>query len=221
MTPRTLGLTDPLHQYLMQVGFREHQELKLVREETARLPGVHMLLAPEQAQLMALLARLLGVRRYFEIGTYTGYSALAIALALEPGGRVVTCEIDQLIASTAQRHWRRAGVTDKIELRLGPALETLDAILAQDGRGRFDMAFIDADKENLLAYYERCHGLVRIGGLILIDNTLWSGSVADDSDHDPSTEAIRAFNMFVHGDQRVEMVLLPIGDGLTLARKIV
>jgi O-methyltransferase len=221
MTPRTLGLTDPLHQYLMQVGLREHEGLKRIREETAQLPGVHMLLAPEQAQLMALLARLLGVRRYLEIGTYTGYSALAIALALEPGGRVVTCEIDQAIATTAQRHWHRAGVTDKIELRPGPALETLDAILTQDGRGRFDMAFIDADKENLLAYYERCHGLVRIGGLILIDNTLWSGSVADDSDHDPSTEAIRAFNMFVHGDQRVEMVLLPIGDGLTLARKIV
>ena len=221
MTPRTLGLTDPLHQYLMQVGFREHQELKLVREETAQLPGVHMLLAPEQAQLMALLARLLGVRRYLEIGTYTGYSALAIALALEPDGRVVTCEIDQAIATTAQRHWRRAGVSDKIELRLGPALKTLDAMLAQDGRGRFDMAFIDADKENLLAYYERCHALVRVGGSILIDNTLWSGSVADDSDHDPSTEAIRAFNMFVHEDQRVEMLLLPIGDGLTLARKIV
>ena len=221
MTPRTLGLTDPLHQYLMQVGLREHEELKRVREETAQLPGVHMLLAPEQAQLMALLARLLGVRRYLEIGTYTGYSALAIALALEPEGRVVTSEIDQAIASTAQRHWRRAGVADKIELRLGPALQTLDAILAQDGRGRFDMAFIDADKENLLAYYERCHGLMRIGGLILIDNALWSGSVADDSDHDPSTEAIRAFNVFVHGDQRVEMVLLPIGDGLTLARKIV
>ena len=221
MTPRTLGLTDPLHQYLMQVGFREHQELKRVREETAQLPGVHMLLAPEQAQLMALLARLLGVRRYLGIGTYTGYSALAIALALEPDGRVVTCEIDQAIATTAQRHWRRAGVSDKIELRLGPALKTLDAMLAQDGRGRFDMAFIDADKENLLAYYERCHGLVRIGGLILVDNTLWSGSVADDSDHDPSTEAIRAFNMFVHGDQRVEMVLLPIGDGLTLTRKII
>lgn len=141
-------------------------------------------------------------------------------MALQPDGKVVTCEIDQAIAATAQRHWRRAGVTDNIELRLGPALKTLDAMLAQDERGRFDMAFIDADKENLLAYYERCHALVRIGGSILIDNTLWSGSVADDSDHDPSTEAIRAFNMFVHGDQRVEMVLLPIGDGLTLARKI-
>ncbi len=177
-----------------------------------------MLLAPEQAQFMALLTRLLGVRRYLEIGTYTGYSALAIALAMDPDGRVVTCEIDEAIATTAERHWRHAGVADKIELRLGPALKTLDVMLAQ-GR-RFDMAFIDADKENLLAYYERCHALVRVGGLILIDNTLWGGSVADVFDHDPSTDAIRAFNIFVHEDQRVEMVLLPIGDGLTLARKI-
>ena len=220
MTPRTLGLTDPLHHYLMQVGFREPQLLKLVREQTAPLPGAHMLLAPEQAQFMALLTRLLGIRRYLEIGTYTGYSALAIALAMEPDGRVLTCEIDEAIATTAQRHWRHAGVADRIELRLGPALETLDAMLAQGSRGRFDMAFIDADKENLRAYYERCHALVRVGGLILIDNTLWSGSVADDSDHDPSTDAIRAFNVFVHEDQRVEMVLLPIGDGLTLTHKI-
>ena len=220
MTPRTLGLTDPLHHYLMQVGFREPQLLKLVREQTAPLPGAHMLLAPEQAQFMALLTRLLGIRRYLEIGTYTGYSALAIALAMEPDGRVLTCEIDEAIATTAQRHWRHAGVADRIELRLGPALETLDAMLAQGSRGRFDMAFIDADKENLRAYYERCHALVRVGGLILIDNTLWSGSVADDSDHDPSTDAIRAFNVLVHEDQRVEMVLLPIGDGLTLTHKI-
>ena len=220
MTPRTLGLTDPLHHYLMQVGFREPQLLKLVREQTAPLPGAHMLLAPEQAQFMALLTRLLGIRRYLEIGTYTGYSALAIALAMEPDGRVLTCEIDEAIATTAQRHWRHAGVADRIELRLGPALETLDAMLAQGSRGRFDMAFIDADKENLRAYYERCHALVRVGGLILIDNTLWSGSVADNSDHDPSTDAIRAFNILVHEDQRVEMVLLPIGDGLTLTHKI-
>ena len=163
MTPRTLGLTDPLHQYLMQVGFREHQALKLVREKRLA-PGGHMMLAPEQAQFMALLTRLLGVRRYLEIGTYTGYSALAVALAMEADGRVVTCEIDEAIAATAQRHWRHAGVTDKIEFRLGPALETLDAMLAQGERGRLDMAFIDADKENLLAYYERCHALVRIGG---------------------------------------------------------
>jgi predicted O-methyltransferase YrrM len=218
MTPRTLGLTDPLHEYLLKVGFREDPALKRVRDATAKLPGVNMLLAPEQAQFMALLARLLGVRRYLEIGTYTGYSALAIALALEPDGKVLTCDIDAAITKTAKRHWQQAGVANKIELRLGPALGTLDALLAQAERGRFDMAFIDADKENLLAYYERCHALVRTGGLILI--TLWSGSVADDADHDPSTEAVRAFNLAVHQDQRVEMVLLPIGDGLTLARKV-
>jgi len=218
MTPRTLGLTDPLHEYLLQVGFREHPALKRVREETAQLPGVHMLLAPEQAHFMALLSRLVGVRRYLEIGTYTGYSALA--LALEPDGRLLTCEIDAAITTTARRHWQQAEVADKIDLRLGPALDTLDALLAQGEHGQFDMAFIDADKENLLAYCERCHVLVRDGGLILIDKTLWSGSVADDSDHDPSTEAIRAFNRAIHQDQRVEMVLLPIGDGLTLARKV-
>jgi predicted O-methyltransferase YrrM len=221
MTPRTLGLTDPLHAYLLQVGFREHPALKRVREETVKLPGAHMLLAPEQAHFMALLARLLGVRRYLEIGTYTGYSALAIALALDSDGRVLTCEIDAAIVPTAQRYWEDAGVAEKIELRLGSALNTLDALLAHGEHGGFDMTFIDADKENLLAYYERCHALVRTNGLILIDNTLWSGSVADDSDHDPSTEVIRAFNVAVHGDPRVEMVLLPIGDGLTLARKVV
>ena len=220
MTPRTLGLTDPICQYVTQVGFREPRPLKLVREQTATLPGAHMMIAPEQAQFMALLTRLLNVRRYLEIGTYTGYSALAVALAMEADGRVVTCEIDEAIATTAKRHWRHADIADKIELRLGPAIEALNAMLAQGMRGHFDMTFIDADKENLLIYYERCHALVRIGGVILIDNTLWGGAVADDTDHEPSTEAIRAFNNFVHQDQRVEMVTLAIGDGLTLARKI-
>jgi len=148
----------------MQVGFREPEPLKLVRELTAQLPGADMLLAPEQAQFMMLLTHLLGVRRYLEIGTYTGYSALAIALAMEPDGRVVTCEIDEAIAATAKRHWRDALVADKIELRLGPALETLDTILGQGRRGYFDIAFIDADKESLFGYYERCHALVRVGG---------------------------------------------------------
>jgi caffeoyl-CoA O-methyltransferase len=220
MTPRTLGLTDPLRDYLLRVGLREHPALKRVRDETAKLPGVHMLLAPEQPAFMAVLSRLLGVQRYLEIGTYTGYSALAIALALDPDGKVLTCEIDVEIAATAQRYRQDAGVANNVELRLGPALDTLDAMLAQEAYGRFDMAFIDADKENLMGYYERCLALVKAGGLILIDNTLWSGSVADDSDHDPSTEAIRAFNVAVHGDPRVEMALLPIGDGLTLARKV-
>src|SRR5436305_5106852 len=139
MTPRTLGLTDSLHEYLLHVGFREHPALNRVRQETAHLPGVHMLLAPEQAHFMALLARLLGVTRYLEIGTYTGYSALTIALALEPDGKVLTCDIDADITKTAKRHWQQAGVAGKIELRLGPALGTLDALLPQGERGRLHM----------------------------------------------------------------------------------
>jgi predicted O-methyltransferase YrrM len=218
MTPRTLSLTDPLHDYLRQVGFREPELLQKLREETLRLPRASMLLAPEQGQFMGLVARLIGVERYLEVGTFTGYSALAIALALGSGSTIVTCDIDPDTTRIAQRYWRKARVADRIELRLGPALSTLDAMLAQ-GKGRsFDMAFIDADKENLLVYYERCIKLVRPGGLILVDNTLWEGSVADTSDHDPATQAIRAFNLAVHADPRVDMVLLPIGDGLTLAR---
>jgi predicted O-methyltransferase YrrM len=219
MTPRTLGLTDPLHQYLMQVGVREPDELRLLREETLRMPGAQMLLAPEQAQFMGLLAQLTGVRRYLEIGTFTGCSALAIARVMPPDGRVVACEIDADFAAIAERHWRRAGVANKIEVRLAPALDTLDAMLAQGGQEGFDLCFIDADKENLAGYYERCLTLARGGGLILIDHTLWGGSVADAEDDAQSTRAVRAFNSLVHADQRVDMVLLPIGDGLTLARK--
>ena len=218
MTPRTLSLTDPLHEYLRQVGFREPELLQKLREETSRLPRAGMLLAPEQGQFMALVARLIGVKRYLEVGTFTGYSALTIALALGPSSTIITCDIDPDMTRIAQRYWREAGVADRIELRLGPALSTLDGMLAPAKGDAFDMAFIDADKENLLAYYERCMKLVRPGGLILVDNTLWEGSVADSSDRDPATEAIRAFNLAVHGDPRVDMVLLPIGDGLTIAR---
>jgi predicted O-methyltransferase YrrM len=218
MTPRTLALTDTLHDYLRQVGFREPELLQKLREETLRLPRASMLLAPEQGQFMALVARLMGVERYLEVGTFTGYSALAIALALGPNGTIITCDIDPNTTRIAQRYWRQARVANRIELRLGPALSTIEGILAQGKGGAFDMAFIDADKENLLAYYERCIKLVRPGGLILVDNTLWEGSVADSSDHDRATEAIRAFNVAVHADPRVDMVLLPIGDGLTLAR---
>ena len=218
MTPRTLVLTDPVQDYLRQVGLREPELLQRLREESSRLPGANMLLAPEQGQLMALLARLMGVERDLEIGTFTGYSALAIGLALGPNGRIITSDIDPDTTRIAQRYWREAGIANRIELRLGPALSTLDAMLSQGKGHPFDMAFIDADKENLLVYYERCIKLVRPGGLILVDNTLWEGSVADTSDHDPATQAIRAFNLAVHADPRVDMVLLPIGDGLTLAR---
>src|SRR5262245_2744393 len=160
MTPRTLALTDALHDYLRQVGFREPDLLRKLRQETLRLPRASMLLAPEQGQFMALVARLIGVERYLEVGTFTGYSALAIALALGRSSMIVTCYIGPDATRIAQRYWREAGVADRIELRLGPALSTLDGMLAQDKRGAFDMAFIDADKENLLAYYERCLNLV-------------------------------------------------------------
>ena len=159
------------------------------------------------------------VKRYLEVGTFTGYSALAIALALGPSSTIITCDIDPDTTRIARRYWRQARVANRIELRLGPALSTLEGLLAQE-KGAFDMAFIDADKENLLAYYERCIKLVRPCGLILVDNTLWEGSVADRCDHDRATEAIRAFNIAVHADPRVDMVLFPIGDGLTLARPV-
>jgi O-methyltransferase len=216
MTPRTLAITDLLQAYLHQVGFREREIQRRLRQETLSLQGASMLLAPEQGAFMALLARLLRVERYIEIGTFTGYSALAVALSLGASGRVVTCDIDPDNTRIARRYWEEAGVADRIELILGPALSTLDAMLPT-GRGEFDMAFIDADKENLIAYYERCLSLVRPGGLILVDNTLWGGSVAEPLDRDASTEAIRAFNASVQADARVDMVLLPIGDGLTLA----
>jgi predicted O-methyltransferase YrrM len=219
VTPRTLAMTDLLHGYLQQVGFRDSEILRRLREETLRLPGANMLLAPEQGQFMALLARLLRVERYLEVGTFTGYSALAVALSLGAGSRILTCDLDPDSTGVAQRYWQEAGVADRIQLVLGPGLLTLDAMLDHGRGGEFDMAFIDADKENLLAYYERCLTLVRPGGVILVDNTLWGGSVADPSDFEASTEAIRAFNAAVHADGRVDMVLLPIGDGLTLAAR--
>jgi caffeoyl-CoA O-methyltransferase len=216
MTPRTLHLSDPLQDYLRQFGYREAEPLQRLRHESVRLAGAGMLLAPEQGQFMGMLARVAGVERYLEIGTFTGYSTLAVALALGPSSRLVTCDIDAETTKIAQRHWRAAGVAGRIELRLGPALATLDALRGHDRQ--FDMAFIDADKENLLAYYQRCLGLVRPGGLILIDNTLWGGAVADDRDEDHSTKDVRAFNTALRADVRVDMVLLPLGDGLTLAR---
>jgi predicted O-methyltransferase YrrM len=221
MSPRTLGLSETVSQYLMQVGLREPDELRSVREDTARLPGAHLQIAPEQGQLMALLVHLTNARSCLEVGTFTGYSAMALALALPPDGRIVACEIDPSFAAMAREHWQRAGVADKVDLRLGPALGTLDKMLEDGEAGRFDLAFIDADKENILAYYERCLALTKGGGLMLIDNTLWGGSAADPTDRDPVTEALRALNSKVHSDPRVEMVLVPIGDGLTFARKVV
>jgi O-methyltransferase len=219
MTARALRLDARLLAYLAAHGARETAVQKALRRETARLPQAQMQIGAEQGALMQILVRLAGARRCLEIGTFTGYSALAVALALPPGGRVVCCDLSESWTAIARRYWKRARVARKIDLRLAPALATLDALLADGQAGRFDLAFIDADKSNYLHYYERCLRLVRRGGLILADNTLWGGSVADPGNRTVDTRAIRAFNRKLLRDARVDMALLPVGDGLTLARK--
>ncbi len=219
MSPRTLDLTDPLYDYLLTVSLRDRPVLKRLREETAALPEANMQIAPEQGQFMALLVELIAARRTIEVGTFTGYSALCVALALPPGGTIIACDVSEDFTSIARRYWQEAGVAQKIDLRLAPALETLDALIAGDEAGRFDFAFIDADKENYGAYYERCLTLLRPGGLIAVDNVLWGGSVINPDKTDSDTEAIRALNLQILADDRVSPSLVPIGDGLMLARK--
>ncbi len=219
MSTATLNLDSRLRQYLLDNSLREPEVLFRLREDTARHPYSRMQISPEQGQLMALLAKLLGARKTLEIGTFTGYSAISVALALPSGGMVVAMDVSEESSAVARRYFAEAGVADRIDLRVAPALDTLDVLVSGGEAGSFDMAFIDADKENYLPYYERALVLLRAGGLVLVDNTLWSGAVADPTDQDPSTEAIRKFNAFVHADQRVDVSLLPIGDGLTLARK--
>jgi predicted O-methyltransferase YrrM len=219
VTRRTKALTDEVYDYLLRVSLREPDVLRRLREETASLEEAAMQIGPEQGQLMALLVELVGARRVLEIGTFTGYSALVVALALPEDGRVVACDVSEEWTGVARRYWKEAGVAHKIELRLAPALETLDELLAEGAMGTFDFAFIDADKEHYADYYERSLELVRRGGLIAIDNVLWSGKVADPAVTDADTEAIRALNARLKHDERVSLSLVPIGDGLTLARK--
>ena len=219
MSNRTLSLNEGLYDYLLKVSLREPDVLRRLRDETARLPQRSMQIAPEQGQFMAMLVRLINAAQILEIGTFTGYSALAMALALPPGGRIVTCDMSEQWTAVARRYWSEAGVADRISLRLAPAMATLDALLASGEEERFDVAFIDADKENYAGYYERALALVRRGGLIIVDNVLWGGSVIEPAKQDPDTVAIRAFNTMIHGDARVDLSLVPIGDGLTLAMK--
>ena len=215
--PRQLSLDDRLYRYLVEHSVREPEVLRELREETARLPMALMQVGPDQGQFMALLVKLMGARRCLEIGVFTGYSALAVALAMPPGGRLVACDVSEEWTAVARRYWEKAGVADRIELRLAPALATLDELLAQGGAGSFDFAFIDADKGSYLAYYERCLELVRRGGLIAVDNTLWSGDVADPRNEKSDTASLRRFNDALHRDERIDVSLLPVGDGLTLA----
>lgn len=219
MSNRTFSLDNALYEYLLGASLREHPVLARLRAETAAHPQVNMQIAPEQGQFMALLVRLMGARRCLEIGVFTGYSSLAVALALPPEGRIVACDVSDEYTAVARRYWAEAGVAERIDLRLAPAVETLDALLAGGGAGSYDFAFIDADKEGYPAYYERSLRLLRPGGLIAVDNTLWDGAVADPQDQSADTVAIRAFNDSLHEDERVDLSLVPIGDGLTLARK--
>jgi predicted O-methyltransferase YrrM len=219
MSNKTFTLPDKLYRYLTENSLREAVILRRLREETSRQPMSRMQIAPEQGQFMQLLVRLLNVRQAIEIGVYTGYSSLAVALAMPADGRLIACDVSETWTAIARRYWQEAGVSGKIDLKLAPALETLDSLLAAGQAGQFDFAFIDADKANYLAYYERALQLVRSGGLIAVDNTLWGGAVADRRKKDEDTTAIRAFNRHVQQDARVDISLLPIGDGLTLLLK--
>ena len=219
MSVRTLGLDDRLQAYVRSVSVREPPILARLREETARHPEGRMQISADQGQLMAFLVETLGVRRALEVGVFTGYSSTRVARSLPPDCVLVACDVSEAYTAIARRYWEEAGVAGKIDLRLGPALATLDGLLASGACGTFDLAFVDADKESYPAYYERCLELVRVGGVIALDNVLWSGRVADLTDTAPSTAAIRRLNETIARDERVTPTLLPIGDGVTLLRK--
>ena len=218
MSRGSIGLDDALNAYLERVGTREPEVLRHLREETARMPEAQMQIAVEEGAFLAMLVKLLGARRILEVGTFTGYSSTAMALAMPPDGRITCCDISREFTDVARRTWSAAGVEDRMDLRLGPAMETLDDLLQEGAGASFDMAFIDADKANYAGYYERALRLVRPGGLIAIDNVLWSGRVADAGVDDEDTAAIRALNEAIAADERVDVAMVPIADGVTLAR---
>jgi predicted O-methyltransferase YrrM len=216
---RTLGLSEELFKYVAEHGAREHPVQAELRAATKPLRHSGMQIGADQGAFMAMLVKLLQAKRTIEIGVFTGYSSLAVALALPEDGRIVACDVSEEWTRLAREHWRKAGVEHKIDLRLAPALQTLDALVAQGEAGRFDFAFVDADKANYAAYYERCLVLVRRGGLIAFDNTLWGGAVVDPKQDDADTVAIRALNDTLHRDERIDVAMLTVGDGLTLAMK--
>jgi caffeoyl-CoA O-methyltransferase len=218
MSKGSIGLSDELNAYLIEVGAREPEVLGRLREETAAMPQARMQIAVEQGALLSMLVKLLNARRVLEIGTFTGYSSTAMALALPPDGRIVCCDVSEEFTAVARRTWAAAGVEDRVDLRLAPALETLEALLATDGTGSFDLAFIDADKINYRGYVEGALLLVRPGGLIAIDNVLRSGRVIDPAETDEDTQAIRDLNADLARDERVDIAMVPIADGLTLLR---
>lgn len=219
MTGKTIAMTDDLYAYLQAVSLREPPLLRRLREETANDPMARMQIAPEQGQFMGWLTELMGVERAIEIGVYTGYSSLCIASAMAEQGRLIACDLDEQWTATARRYWEEARVSHKIDLQIAPALDTLDQLIDAGHEQRYDLIFIDADKTNYDNYYERALRLLRAGGVVMIDNVLWSGRVADPDARDEDTLAIRALNEKIHQDERVSLSLLPVADGLTLARK--
>jgi predicted O-methyltransferase YrrM len=213
-------LSDGLMDYALSTWLRDSDVKRRLRAETAALPMGTMQIAADQGQLMALLARTVNARLVVEVGTFTGYSALCIAEALPADGKLIACDVSAEWTAIGRRYWAEAGVADRIDLRLGPAMTTLDAMLGEGLAARVDFAFIDADKVNYDGYYERCLALLRPGGLVLLDNVLWSGAVADARRQDPDTVALRFINQKLHGDKRIDVALLPVGDGVTIARKL-
>lgn len=220
MNNQHLGLDQNLYQYLLSASLREPQILTQLRDETAKHPMSIMQIAPEQGQFMSLLVQLIGAKKTLEVGVFTGYSSLVVALALPEDGKIVACDVSEEYTQIARKYWELAGVANKIELHIAPALETLEQLIADGEAETFDFAFIDADKSGYDNYYERCLQLVRPGGLIAIDNVLWSGRVGDPEVQDNRTNQIRALNTKIQQDQRVNLSLLPIADGLTLAMKV-
>ncbi|TWC27259.1 MULTISPECIES: O-methyltransferase [unclassified Pseudomonas] len=216
MTARTLNLDDALYQYLLDVSLRETPLLKRLRDETQAMPMARWQVAPEQGQFLALLVKLIGAKRLLEVGTFTGYSALCMAAALPQGGSLICCDIPGDYNAIARRYWQEAGLAERIDLRLAPALETL-AMLNQPEA--FDLIFIDADKSNYPNYLEHALRLLRVGGLAVFDNMLWSGRVLEENPESADTRAIQALNRALKDDARVDLSLLPLGDGLTLCRK--
>jgi O-methyltransferase len=219
VTNKTIGLSDELAAYVVEYGTREPDVLARLREETAALPQHRMQIAPEQGAFLAILVELMGARTCIEVGTFTGYSSTAVALALPEDGRLICCDVSEEWTSIARKYWAEAGVTGKIDLRIAPATDTLDRLLEDGEEDAFDLAFVDADKAGYDGYYERLLRLVRSGGLIVFDNTLWSGKVLDQDSDDADTRALQAPNTKLNGDRRISLCLVPVADGVTLARR--
>lgn len=219
MSSRTIQLTDPLQEYLLAHSLRDTEVRKELRDVTQQHPMARMQISPEQGQFMFVVAKMLKATKAIDVGVFTGYSALSVAEALPSDGLLVACDTNEEITQIAKTYWDKAGVSDRIDLRIAPALDTLGNLLKEGHEASFDMAFLDADKKEYPAYYEACLKLLRPGGAVLIDNVLWGGDVLNAEDPSPDTQAIRAFNKKLHADERVDVSMLPLGDGLTLAIK--